>query len=73
MQHSQRLSRALTVISAIIACLTASKASILLDMCKEGKCHCLCLQEKHRGLKKPMRNIADMALNVFTNIVALFS
>ena len=40
---------ALTVISANVEGLTASKASILSEMCKEQHCHCLCLQETHRS------------------------
>ena len=42
--NSQSLSTALTVISASIEGFTASKASILSDMCKRERCHCLCLQ-----------------------------
>ena len=37
--NSQCLSTALTVISANIEGLTASKASILSEMCKRERCH----------------------------------
>ena len=40
---------ALTVISEYIEGLTASKASMLSEMCKREHCHCLCLQETHRA------------------------
>ena len=45
---SQGLSSALTVISANIECLSAVKASMISDLCKEKHCHCLCLQETHK-------------------------
>ena len=46
---SQSLSSALTVISANIEGLTAVKASMLSDLCKEQHCHCLYLQIKSHG------------------------
>ena len=49
--NSQSLSTALTVILANIEGLTASKASILSEMCKRKRCHCLCLKETHKPLK----------------------
>ena len=47
--NSQSLFTALTVISENIEGLTASKASMLSEMCKREQCHCLCLQETHRA------------------------
>ena len=41
------LSMALTVISANIEGLTASKASMLSGMCESEHCHCLRFQETH--------------------------
>ena len=41
--NSQNLSSALTVISVNIEGLSAVKASMLSDLCKEQHCHCLCL------------------------------
>ena len=49
---SQSLSSALTVISANIEGLSDVKASMLSDLCKEQRCHCLCLKETHRGERK---------------------
>ena len=49
---SQNLSSALTVISANIEGLSAVKASMLSDLCKEQHCHCMCLRETHRGERK---------------------
>ena len=42
--------------------LTASKASILSEMCKRERCHCLCLQETHRPTKLSRSKIAGMSL-----------
>ena len=44
---SQSLVNALTLISVNIAGLSAVKASMLSDLCKEQHCHCLCLLETH--------------------------
>ena len=52
----------MTVISANVEGLTASKASILLVMCKEQHCQCLCLQETHRSKDQPRPMIPGMAL-----------
>ena len=56
------LSSALTVISANIEGLSAAKASMLSDLCKEQHCHCLCLQETHRGERKAMPRIPGITL-----------
>ena len=53
---------AMTVISANVGGLTASKASILSVMCKEQHCHCLCLQETHRSKDQARPRIPGMAL-----------
>ena len=60
--NSQSLSTVLTVISANIEDLTASKASILSEMCKRERCHCLCLQETHRPTTLSRPKIAGMSL-----------
>ena len=60
--HSQSPSVAMTVISANIEGLTASKASILSVMCKEQHCHCLYLQEIHRSKDQARPRIPGMAL-----------
>ena len=52
----------MTVISANVERLTASKASILSVMCKEQHCHCLCLQETHRSKDQRRPRIPGMAL-----------
>ena len=57
---SHILSSALTVISANIEGLSALKASMLSDLCKEQHCHCLCLQETHSGERKPRPKIPGM-------------
>ena len=59
---SQSPSQALTVISANIEGLTAIKASILSEMCKDKHCHCLCLQETHRAKDKARPKIPGMTL-----------
>ena len=59
---SQSLSIALTLISANIEGLSAVKASMLPDLCKEQHCHCLCLQETHRGARKARPRIPGMIL-----------
>ena len=51
---NQSLSSALTVISANIEGLS--------DLCKEKHCHCLCLQETHRGTRKVRPRIPGMTL-----------
>ena len=71
---SQSLSSALTAISANIEGLSAVKASMLSDLCKEQHCHCLCLQETHRGERKARPRIPEITQNVLTtNMGALFS
>ena len=60
--NKKSLSTALTVILANIEGLTASKASILSEMCKRERCHCLCLQETHRPTNLSMPKIAGMSL-----------
>ena len=74
--HSQSPSVAMTVISANVEGLTASNASMLSDVCKEQHCHCLCLQEAHRGERKARPKIPVMTLVadvLTTNMEALFS
>ena len=53
---------ALTVISANVEGLTASKASIISEMGKEKHFHCLCLQETHRSKDQARERIPGMAL-----------
>ena len=61
--HSQSSSDALIVISANIEGLTANKASILSELCKDKHCHCLlCLQETHRAKDQSRTSIPGMAL-----------
>ena len=60
--NSQSLYSALTVISANIEGLSAVTASMLSDLCKEQNCHCLCLQEAHRGERKSRLRIPGMTL-----------
>ena len=60
--NSQSLSTARTVILANIEGLTASKASILSEMCKRERCHCLCLQETHISTHLSRPKIAGMSL-----------
>ena len=59
---SQILSSALTLISANIEGLSAVKASMLSDLGKKQHCHCLCLQETHRGARKERPRILGMTL-----------
>ena len=59
---SQSLSSALIVISANIEGISAVKASMLSDVCKEQHCHCLCLQKTHRGERKARPRIPGMTL-----------
>ena len=61
-ENSQNLSTALTVISANIEGLTASKASILSEICKKECGHCLCLQETHLPTNLSRPKIAGMSL-----------
>ena len=60
--HSQSPSVPMTVISANVDDLRASKASILSVMCKEQLCHCLCLHETHRSKDQARPRIPGMAL-----------
>ena len=60
--NSQSLSTALTVISTNIEGLTASKTSILSDMCQRERCHCLYLQETHIPTNLSRLKIAGMSL-----------
>ena len=60
--NSQGLPTALTVISANIEGLTAVKASMLLVMCKDQHCQCLCLQETHRSRTQARPKIPEMSL-----------
>ena len=60
--NSHSLSTALTVISTNIEGLTSSKASILSEMCKKARSHCLCLQETHRPINLSRPKIAGMSL-----------
>ena len=53
---------AMTVISANVEGLIASKASILSVMCKEQYCHCLRVQETHRSKVQARPRIPGMAL-----------
>ena len=62
--NSQSLSTALTVISANIEGLTASKVSILSEMYKRERGHCLCLQETHKPTNLSRPKIAGMSLVV---------
>ena len=56
------LSTALTVMSANIEGLTASKASMLSEMCKREHCHCMCLHETHRAPHRARLKIPGMTL-----------
>ena len=58
--NSQDLSTVMTVMSANIEGLTASKVSMLSEMCKREHCHCLCLQETHRAPHLARPNITGM-------------
>ena len=60
--HIQSSSDALIVISANIEGLTANKASILSELCKDKHCHCLCLQETHRAKDRARLIIPGMPL-----------
>ena len=60
--NSQNLSTELTVISANIVGLTSSKASIISEMWKRERCHCLCLQDTHRPTNLSRTKIAGMSL-----------
>ena len=62
--NRQSLFTALAVISANIEGLTASKASMLSEMCKREYCHCLCLQETHRAPHLARPKIPGMTLIV---------
>ena len=52
------------MISANIEGISAVKASMLSDLCKEQNVHCLCLQENHRGERKARPRIHGMTLIV---------
>ena len=58
----QSISSALTVISVNIEGLSAVKATMLSDLCKEQHCHCPCLQETHRSERKARPIIPGMTL-----------
>ena len=60
--NSQSLSTALTVISANIEGLTASKASMLSEMYKREHCHSLCIQETHRAPRLARPKMPGMTL-----------
>ena len=60
--HSQSSSGALIVISVNIEGLTANKASILSELCKDKHCHCLCHQETHIAKDQSRESIPGMAL-----------
>ena len=60
--NSQSLSTALTVISANIEGLTASKASMLSEMFEREHYQCLCLQETHRAPHLARPKIPGMTL-----------
>ena len=60
--NNQSLSTAVTVISANIEGLTASKASMLPEMCKREHWHCLCLQETHIATHLARPKIPGMTL-----------
>ena len=60
--HSQSPSVAMTIISANVEGLTASKSSILSVICKDQHCHCLCLQETHRSKNQARPGCSGMAL-----------
>ena len=60
--QSQSPSVAMTVISANVEGLTASKAIILSVMYKEQHCYCICLQETHRSKDHTRPRIPGMAL-----------
>ena len=62
MSDRQDLSTVMTVISANIEGLTASKASMLPEMCKREHCHCLCLQKTHRAPHFARPKITGMTL-----------
>ena len=49
-------------ISENIECLSGVKASILSDVCKKQHCHCLCLQDTHRGARNARPIIPGMTL-----------
>ena len=50
------------MISANIEGLSAVYTAMLSDLCKEQHCHCLCLQETHRGARKVRPRIPGMTL-----------
>ena len=59
---SQSLPNVLTVMSANIEGISAVKASVLSDVCKEQHWHCLCLQETQRGARKARLRIPGMTI-----------
>ena len=61
-ENSQDLSTAMTVISANIEGLTASKSAMLSEMCRREHCHCLCLKETHRAPRLARSKITGMTL-----------
>ena len=62
--HRQSSSDVLIVIAANIVGLTANKASILSELCKDKHCHCLCIQETNRAKDQARPSIHGMALVV---------
>ena len=60
--HSQGSSDTVIVIPANIDGLTANKASILSELCKDKHCHCLCLQETHIAKDRARPRIPGLAL-----------
>ena len=59
---NQSLFSALTVISANIEGLSAVRASMISNLCKEQHCHSLYLKETHRGARKARPRIPGMTL-----------
>ena len=49
-------------VSAFMICRGLSACTEMLWMCKEQYCHCLCLQETHRGARKARPRIPGMTL-----------
>ena len=60
--HSQSPSVAMSVISANVEGLTASKACILSVMCKEQYCQCPCIQETHQSKGQARPRIPGIVL-----------
>ena len=62
-----------TGISTNIESLTASKVSILLELCKTEHCHCMCLQETHRSinLTTEMLLVAERSNNKYGSAILI--